>query len=481
MSIRRWIGPGLGIVFLLVFLILPPSEPLTVAGMRTLGIFLFTVIWWATVGIGYPSFICIALLAITGVMTPQAVFAASWGNYLVIFILAVFGIAQCLKLTGFSRRFAFWFLTRPFTEGHPWLTIAMFLLGSLFLGSIMSGTATCIAFMAIAEPMIETLGYKKGDRFAATLMMGIAWAATAAFVMTPIGHASNVMLIDWLMVDTGYSMGFPEWMAIGVPTGLLFFLLILGYIRFIIRPDISKFSSDAIDYMRQEKNKIGPMKSEEKITVLVFLLVVALWMLPGLAGNLMPGISNYVNGLGFAIPPILGACLLCVIRIKDQPLMTFQKWMAGVPWETISLIAAIMVIRDVLGSPDTGIPQLLGNIFQPLASSAPFFVYMAIGQVWVSIQTNIMSNMVSACLVYKALVPAAISSGVGNAVALGFTIFAGARAGFALPSATTNTALITGGGWVPVGFMVRHGFAVTIGIVLVCIFIVYPLASIFYQ
>ena len=478
---KWWIGPGLGVAVLLVFLLLPPLEPLTTVGMKALGIFLFTIIWWATVGIGYPSLLCITLLALTGVMTPEAVFAASWGNYLLLFVLAVFGLAQCLKVTGFSRRFALWFLTRPFAVGHPWLMIAMFLLGCCLLGSVMSGTATCIAFMAIAEPMLEALGYKKGDRFAATFMMGIAWAATAAFVMTPIGHASNIMLIEWIQRDAGYVLSFPLWMAVGVPTGLLFYLLILGYLRFVVRPDVSQFSDTAVEYIRRAKDRMGAMKLEEKLTIGIFLVVVACWMLPGLAGNMLPAVSVYLDKMGYAIPPLIGACLLCLIRVKNQPLMTFQQWMAGVPWGTIALIAAILVMRDVIGSPETGIPQLLTSIFQPIATSAPFFVYRLIGQFWVSTQTNIMSNLISACLVYRAMVPAVITAGVGNPVALGFAIFAGARAGFALPSATTNTALVTGGGWVPVGFMIRHGFAVTIGIILLCIGVVYPLASLIFH
>ncbi|MBA7677583.1 Sodium-dependent dicarboxylate transporter SdcS [subsurface metagenome] len=474
---KWWLAPGLMVVVLSVFLLLPPVEPLTSLGMKVIGIFLFTIIGWALLGIGYPSLLCIALLALTGVMTPKAVFAASWGNYLILFILAVFGLAQCLRLTGFSQRFALWFLTRPFTVGHPWLMIAMFLLACTLLGSVMSGTATCITFMAIAEPMLEALGYKKGDRFAATFMMGIAWAATAAFVMTPIGHSSNIMLIDWIQRDTGYVISFPLWMVVGIPTGLLFYLLILGYLRFVVRPDVSKFSSAAVDYIRQERDKMGAMKLQEKLAVGVFLVVVVCWMLPGLAGNILPGVSAYLDKMGYAIPPLIGAGLLCVIRVKNQPLMTFQQWMVGVPWGTVALIAAILVMRDIIGSPETGIPQMLTSIFQPIATSAPFFVYRLIGQFWVSTQTNIMSNLVSASLVYRAMVPAAIAAGVGNPVALGFAIFAGARAGFALPSATTNTALVTGSGWVPVSFMARHGFTVTIGIILLCIFVVYPLAS----
>ncbi len=464
------------VVVLFVFLLLPPLEPLTAVGMKVAGIFLFTIIGWIFLGLGYPSILCVALLALTGVMTPEAVFAASWGNYLVLFVLAVFGLAQCFRLTGASHRFALWFLTLPFTVGRPWLMIAMFLLGPLLLGSVMTGSATCITFMAIAEPMLEALGYKKGDRFAATFMMGIAWTATAAFVMTPIGHGSNIMLIDWIQRDFGYVLSFPLWMAVGVPTGLLLYLLILGYLRFVVRPNVGQFSSMAIEYIRQEKDKMGAMKLEEKLAIGVFSGVLICWMLPGLAGSILPGVSAYLDKLGYAVPPLMGACLLCLIRVKNQPLLTFRQWMAGVPWETVAMIAAIMVIREVIGSPETGIPQLMTNIFQPIATGAPFFVYRLIGQLWVSTQTNLMSNMVSACLVYGAMVPAAVATGVGGP-ALGFTIFAGARSGFALPSATSNTALVTGSGWVPVGFMARHGFTVTIGVILLCVFVVYPWAS----
>ena len=480
MRSKWWITPGLMVVVLSVFLLLPPLEPLTTVGMKVVGIFLFTIIGWIFLGIGYPSILCIALLALTGVMTPEAVFAASWGNYLILFILAVFGLAECLRLTGFSNRFAFWLLTLPFTVGHPWLMIAMFLLGPLLLGSVMSGTATCITFMAIAEPMLGILGYKRGDRFAAMLMMGISWTATAAFITTPIGHGSNIMLIDWVQRDFGYTLSFPLWMAVGIPTGLLLYLLILGYLRFVVRPDVSQFSGTAVDYIRQEKDKIGAMKLEEKLAVGIFLGVVVCWMLPGITGNILPNVCTYLDRMGFATPALVGASLLCIIRVKNHPILTFQQWMAGVPWSTISLCAAIMVIGITIGNPETGIPKMLTNIFQPVAETVPFFVFLLISILWVVLQTNLMSNLVSMTLVYKIMVPVAVAAGVGNPIALGATIAAASNYAFSLPSATTTTALVIGSGWVSVGFMARYGTLLIIPIVLLFTFVCYPFVSLLF-
>jgi di/tricarboxylate transporter len=50
MSTRSWIGALLGVLALILFLVIPPIAPLTELGMKTIGIFLFTIIWWVSVG-----------------------------------------------------------------------------------------------------------------------------------------------------------------------------------------------------------------------------------------------------------------------------------------------------------------------------------------------------------------------------------------------------------------------------------------------
>ncbi|MDP3879084.1 MAG: hypothetical protein Q8Q07_02095 [Dehalococcoidales bacterium] len=67
-----WIAPAIAVAVLSFFVLLSPVGLLTAAGMTTIGIFLFTVILWVFVGIGYPSLLCIALIAALGIMTPEA-------------------------------------------------------------------------------------------------------------------------------------------------------------------------------------------------------------------------------------------------------------------------------------------------------------------------------------------------------------------------------------------------------------------------
>lgn len=473
-----WMGPVMGSIILLIFCLMPPIEPLTHVGMKAVGVFLFTVIWWITVSVGYPSFICIILLILTGVLPSAEAYAASMGSWLIFFLIGCFGLSEGLKVTGFSRRFALWFLSRPFAAGRPWVLLAMFFLGCTIMGSIMSVTVTCIVFMTIAVAMLETLGYKKGDQFAAMFMMGIAWTASAALAMTPIAHAGNIMAMEWIQRDFGYSMTFPQWMMIGIPMGIFVYLMILGLFRFLIRPDVSKFKEMSDNYVRQEISHLGKMTRGEMYAVGIFLAVVACWMLPGLADTLLPQVSAYLNRIGYAAPAIIGACLLCFLRVDNKPVITFNQWMVeGVEWGSMALVATVIVIGNVIGNPTTGIPQLLTGIFEPIVLNVPVPIFLLISMMWVVIQTNIMSNLVSMTLVYNILVPIASNTGIVNPMAIGVTIAAASNYAFSLPSATTTTAIIIGSGWVSVPFMARYGIIMIFPIILLFAFVCYPYAS----
>ncbi|MFH1031374.1 MAG: SLC13 family permease [Chloroflexota bacterium] len=482
MKLTKWIGPVLGVILLLVFLLLPPIEPLTPLGMKIAGIFLFTIIWWATVGTGYPSLLAIILLIVTGAMTAKSVFAVSWGNWLVLFIIGVMGLSGGLRDSGFSRRFAVWFMSRRFARGRPWMMIAMLLLACSLMGMVLSLTANCIIFMAIVAPMLEGMGFKKGDKFAAMVMMGIAWASTASFVMTPIASVGNLLVINWIQRDAGYTVTFPQWFLWGIPMGLLVYLMLLAIYRFVVRPDVTKIAEMSAEYIRKAKNEMGAMKLEEKIAVGVFLAVIICWLLPDLGRNAFPGVSTYLTNIGRAIPPLAGAALLCIITVKKQPVLHFDRWMAEhTEWGTIALVATIAIMGEIVGDPQTGIPQLLTKVFQPLAAGAPLYVFVLMGIAWVILQTNVMSNMVSATLVYAVMIPIMVKAGVGNPAALGVGIAAASNLAFALPSATTSTALVVGSGWVPVPFLGRYGVILVVPMILLFTFVGYPYANLIFR
>ena len=353
----------------------------------------------------------------------------------------------------------------------------MFLLGCTLMGAVMSLTVTMIVFMAIAEPMLEGLGYKKGDRFSAMVMMGIAWAATASSAMTPIGHALNVLIINWVEADFGITITFAQFMILGIPLGLLVFGLILLVFRFVVRPDVKEFGDMTARYIKEESAKFGPMRADEKWAIGIFLSVVFVWIFPSIFSRIAPEMSLYIKNMGYAVPAVVGAVMMCILRIKGRPILYFHGWMAnGVEWTTISLCAAIMALSAAIGSENTGIQLFLTDIFQPIIDNAPFIVVLLVTLLWTVLQTNVMSNTVSGSLVYRIMAPALGTAGLINPAAFAFVVAAVANYAFVLPSATTSTALAVGSGWVRVGFMAKYGLLMVVPIVLLFAFVGYPFA-----
>jgi sodium-dependent dicarboxylate transporter 2/3/5 len=224
------------------------------------------------------------------------------------------------------------------------------------------------------------------------------------------------------------------------------------------------------------------MKTEEKLAVAVLLGAVVCWMLPGIPFDVLPEVKDYIHRMGYAVPALAGASLLCVIQVRKRSISSFRTWMVeGVEWGSVSLCAAIMAIGKVIGNPDTGIPELMTTVFLPLAQAMPFYALLFISILWVVLQTNLMSNIVSGTLVYTIMVPIVVAMGVGNPIAMGVTLAAASYYAFSLPSATGSTAVVVGSGWVPVPFMARYGFALVIPIALMFTFVCYPIAAVVFS
>jgi sodium-dependent dicarboxylate transporter 2/3/5 len=479
---KAWVLPGLGVLLFLLFLFLPPVEPLTPIGMKAIGVFIFTIIWWSTVGMGISSILAVILIILTGIMSYKDAFFNSFGYWLPIFVLGVNGMSHALNVHGYSRRFALWFISRPFVAGHPWRLVTMFLISCTIVGSVMSGAATTLIFLAIAEPMLEAMGYKKGDKFASTFMMGIAWVATVSLSVTPIGHAGNILAIEWIMRDFGYNISFLQWMAFGVPMGILTLAGLLLIFRYIVKPDVSRLKATGDEYIREEIRKLGPMKPEEKISLAVFGAAVFVWIIPSIISPVLPQVSSYLDTIGIATTAMLGACLLRLIHVNGKPIISFRAWMRdGVEWDTYMLLAAIGILSAVIENPKTGIVAYLTGVSTPVANILPVYGFIAFAMVWVILQTNVMSNTVAFTTVYAILIPVALVTGKAYGPALGITLACAANYAFALPSATTSTAMVTGSGWVPVPFMAKYGISLVIPVIIIFTVIGYPLAALLFR
>lgn len=458
--------------------VIPPIGLITKVGMDVLGVFAVTIYLWMSIGIGWPSFLAIGLIALSGIYPSAEVIRLSWGDWMTPFMVSCLLLNYAMKETGFSQRFALWFITRKFLKGRPWLFTIMFLFSCMVVGCFMTASPVTVLFITLAEQIFENTGLTKKDRYTQMVVASIGWVATATMAMTPISHVLVIMIIGYIAKDFGVHIGVLNYSIVGIVTGLLFFACLVLICRFIIKPDVSKLKNLDIEKI---KEKVPPVSRQERIVGAVFGLLVLVWVAPELlklfafAAPLIP----YVRGMGAAIPAVIAVSVLCILQVKGKPVLDFVVGCSNIAWSSVIMVASLMLMGGAISSKEAGISDFLSSIMKPLTASLPPKLFVAVVLLWVVVQTSFMSNTVCA-LLYTVITPIALTIPGVNAIALGMMVGAIANYGLATPAATTSTSIAVGSGWVNGSFLFRYGWYLVFAVWLIFIFVGYPLASVLF-
>src|SRR5207244_11821506 len=100
---KRFLGLWLGPLLFIAAVLVPPLRNVTPVGMRTVGIFLWTVTWWICEPIPIPatSLASLAMMVLCGVLSVDAAFS-TWSNCICIFLLGAFIVRLVLGLHGLT-------------------------------------------------------------------------------------------------------------------------------------------------------------------------------------------------------------------------------------------------------------------------------------------------------------------------------------------------------------------------------------------
>jgi len=462
---RRLIGLILGpTLFLLMFLLDPPTG-VSPKGMLAMGIFLWTVVWWVceTIPIPVMGLLCLSLLPLCGVLTVEQAFSylAHWVN---IFLIGAFIIGHALNIHGLNRRFAFKLISHRLVGGSPWRLTSIFLIGAALLSMIASNVVSTVVFMAIAQGIFEAMKIPRGSAFGGVFFIAIAWATDLGGIATPIGTPPNLLAIA-LTERLGYSIGFLQWMLVGVPVMVVGMILMLSLVWWIARKDLPDLRGTR-EYALQELERMGGLQRGEKIALGALVVALFLWMLPDLSrlvlGPEAPLVLWLRQHLSWSVVSILVAVSLFLIPVdwhRRRFAMTWTEAVQGIEWGTLFLIAAALAIGTVIGDQELGWGGFLTNHFMsafPSGVSPYVVVFMAVGLT--VLLTNFISNNAAVMTIGTVILAMSASGSFPvNPVALLVAIGIASSMAFALPSATPPTAIVFASGRVQISVMARYG------------------------
>lgn len=458
---------------------LPPIGGLSTEALGVLGVFLGSLIMWITISIDWPSLITLLALGLLPSFGFAGTFRGAFGNITVAFLIFTFMLIYPLAQTNFVRRCTVSFITNPIARRGPWFFVCFLFAAVTFMGLFVSPSVLFVAFMPFLEDIFSVLEVKKGGKTGNMLMMGSAFCISLSSGMTAIGHVWPTMAIGYYTAATGNDVNQFQYMAMGIPTGVLLIVLLILVFKFLYRPD-------DVEELRPEKamglrGSVPPADQKEKIILAVVFLTAVLWVGPSLIQNTLPEVYSLINGWSTAMPPLLGCIILFVTRVDGKQILNFKEASTkGVLWGSILMTGAATWLGSCMTSESVGISQWLTDTLSPITSSLPLTGMLLFFMAWAILETNFSSNIVTVTVVSSVALSVLTVLPAGS-VSVGAVVcmvgFAAAICNMTPAGQSTINTVAIGSGWTSAKDMFVWGGIFALMGVLILTFFAYPLGA----
>jgi sodium-dependent dicarboxylate transporter 2/3/5 len=475
----------IGLAIMIFFQFIPAPAPITPAGMALFGYFIGLILLWSFVDMVWPTFVAICLFAFQAFdIFPNSgqmagIYEAgiqSFGNWITLFMLGTLVFCYALGEVGTIRRITMWFVTRKYAKKNPWTFTFVLWLSGLVISLFLDVTATQVFMLGIAHELFAVLGFKKGDAWPRVVVIGITFTAIIGFTMTPICHTLPILFMGISAAITGTPVNMLAYMLVGIPVGIVIWIIMYFWFRGVAKPDISHF--DNVDFDILDGKRPGPMDRREKTVIVVSAIVLVLWIVPGFASFLAPQseFTNLMNALTATFPLFAGIAVLGFIHIDGRPVLDIQEAFKHIAWLPIILLAGIMVIAGSMGEDTTGLPGWIAANIVPLAEGHSPFAIIAIISVMCIIITNIANNVPTGIIFVSVGTPMALAAGMNPAV-LAIAVSISANLAYTIPPAYVPIAYAYADPYCNGGSVFRNGLVMAGVSIVVCTLLIYPLGA----
>ncbi len=451
---RLALGP---ILALAVYAILAASTPdLAEPARRAIAVTVLVAVWWMTEAIGVEAvgLVPLALLPLAGVLEFKKV-CVSYANPIVFLFLGGMLLGRALECSGLHRRIAL--LVLRLVGASPARLILGFLVASAAVSMVVSNTACAVMMLPIAASVGGAIAGESANdptsRHAsssstlhAALALAVAYGSSIGGVGTIIGTPPIAQLAAYSNAELGVTIGFTEWMQVGMP--FVFIALPIAWIvlAFITPGTRGTLSTPATVSVA---NAPTPWTTRERLVAGVFVLAILGWVTTRLTGLADPLVAIIAGVLLFIIP----SCGWGSGGSRRPVFLLDWHEAERVPWGVLLLFGGGLALADGLGS--TGADAFLAKGAGGLAGLPPVLILMA-----VALATIFLGEMASNTALTAIMLPVAHAAapvlGI-NPIAAVVTVALASSLSFMLPAGTPPNALAFSTGRVRMSQMVKAG------------------------
>ncbi|MBW7470204.1 DASS family sodium-coupled anion symporter [Marinobacter sp. M216] len=448
------IGLALGALFLIATQLLPPPQTMGPDAWAALGLMLLMATWWSTEAIPIPATALLPIVLVPALGLGSISEATSPYAHPIIFLfLGGFTLGLAMQRWNLHRRIAL--LTLKAMGDEPRRQIGGFMLATAFLSMWVSNTATSIMMLPIGLSVIAMMDTDNPDgvrRYAIALLLAIAYSASIGGIATLIGTPPNALLAAYLSESQGVSVGFAQWMLLGVPITVVMLMVAWWWLT---RRDFGiGRKGDSGRMIRDELAALGPLTKGEKLVGLVFVVTASAWIFrPLLSHGLMPWLSD--TGIAIA-----AAVVMFILPVDSRRRVFVLDWdtARGIPWGVLLLFGGGLAMAGVIGS--SGLAQWIAGSLG-VAGVLPPVVIIALVVGVIIFLTEVTSNTATAAAFLPLLGALAVSQGV-SPLLLTVPAAVAASCAFMMPVATPPNAIVFSSGHLKIGDMISAGFVLNL-------------------
>ena len=474
-SQKRIVGLIAGIFLLVLTFLLSPPEGMPHIAWHVAGIAALMAAWWVTEALPVAATALVPVVAfpLAGVGGIQEA-TSPYANPLIFLFLGGFMLALALERWNLHRRIALTILNR--VGARPAALVAGFLVTTAVLSMWVSNTATAMMMLPIGLSVIKLLhadgvtALPAGEdkNFGVALLLGIAYGATIGGLGTLIGTPPNALLAAYMAEAHGVSIGFGQWMLVGVPLVIIMLPLAWLVLTRVAFPVGGAAIPGATDVIAHELSALGPMGAPEKRVAAIFVATAALWMTRPAINHLFPGLL--LSDPAIAIIAALTLFATPANTGKGEFLLNWD-WAKRLPWGVLILFGGGLSLAAAIDQ--SGLARWIGEAMTAGAGWPVLFIVLLIAFIVIFL-TEITSNTATAAVFLPLVAGFALSIGA-SPISLMIPVALAASCAFMMPVATPPNAIVFASGAVTIPHMARAGLLLNLAAMFLIVLASYSL------
>jgi len=443
----------------LVFVFFKP-EGLPLAGQATAAVAVLMAIWWATeaVPVAVTAFLPLVLFPVLGI-APIGEVSPSYAAPTIYLFFGGFVIALAIERAGLHRRVALTIFR--FVDANGKALIGGFMVAAALLSMWISNTSTTLmmlpivmSVLAVIRDQMPGMADKQRGDFETAMLLGLAYGATLGGMTTLVGTPPNAFMAEFMNANYGVEIDVARWMLVGVPLALVMLPVSWFFLTHVLFRVDFRATEEAQKDLRSIGSDIGPISRAEIRIAIVFLLLVAGWILRkplsaalGLEGITDAGIAMTAAVLTFLIPS----------GTRPGNLMTWQETQR-LPWGVLILFGGGLALAG--GMTSSGLTLWIGQQLAPL-STFHLAVLIVAATALVIFLTELTSNLATTATFLPVVAALAVEPG-NDPLLFVVPVTLAASCAFMLPVATPPNAIVFSSGYLSIPRMMRAGIALNL-------------------